>query len=116
MIRRPPRSTLFPYTTLFRSRRQRAAPATALRSLRPAARVSGCSSLLLAERVEAGGELLERLGEGLVEFSIRRLGRAAQRIAGAFAGGARGVADVVGGNLHRGPRDRGCGVGSSAAD
>src|SRR6266705_3956474 len=25
MIRRPPRSTLFPYTTLFRSRRQRAA-------------------------------------------------------------------------------------------
>src|SRR3712207_9018762 len=26
MIRRPPRSTLFPYTTLFRSRRQRAAP------------------------------------------------------------------------------------------
>src|SRR2546430_10229864 len=62
MIRRPPRSTLFPYTTLFRS---------------------------LAERVEAGGDLLERLGEGLVEFSIRRLGRPAQRIAGAFAGGAR---------------------------
>src|SRR6266436_231697 len=26
MIRRPPRSTLFPYTTLFRSVRQRAAP------------------------------------------------------------------------------------------
>src|SRR3712207_7671399 len=26
MIRRPPRSTLFPYTTLFRSRRGRAAP------------------------------------------------------------------------------------------
>src|SRR2546430_12622282 len=26
MIRRPPRSTLFPYTTLFRSRRERAAP------------------------------------------------------------------------------------------
>src|SRR3712207_8345441 len=26
MIRRPPRSTLFPYTTLFRSRRQPAAP------------------------------------------------------------------------------------------
>src|SRR5262245_62608732 len=31
MIRRPPRSTLFPYTTLFRSRRRRhrAAPASA---------------------------------------------------------------------------------------
>src|SRR3712207_6891453 len=26
MIRRPPRSTLFPYTTLFRSRRRRCAP------------------------------------------------------------------------------------------
>src|SRR5256884_5425200 len=26
MIRRPPRSTLFPYTTLFRSRRERYAP------------------------------------------------------------------------------------------
>src|SRR2546429_2884204 len=26
MIRRPPRSTLFPYTTLFRSRRSRSAP------------------------------------------------------------------------------------------
>src|SRR3712207_8475090 len=26
MIRRPPRSTLFPYTTLFRSNRERAAP------------------------------------------------------------------------------------------
>src|SRR2546430_11535689 len=28
MIRRPPRSTLFPYTTLFRSRRDRATSAT----------------------------------------------------------------------------------------
>src|SRR2546430_14727043 len=33
MIRRPPRSTLFPYTTLFRSRR---APASSARSLRAA--------------------------------------------------------------------------------
>src|SRR2546427_8686833 len=30
MIRRPPRSTLFPYTTLFRSARCRAAPTTPL--------------------------------------------------------------------------------------
>src|SRR4051812_49506871 len=29
MIRRPPRSTLFPYTTLFRSRARTTAPATA---------------------------------------------------------------------------------------
>src|SRR5260370_32477482 len=32
MIRRPPRSTLFPYTTLFRSRRLSPAPSTALRA------------------------------------------------------------------------------------
>src|SRR6266567_5921011 len=32
MIRRPPRSTLFPYTTLFRSRRQRATATTARRA------------------------------------------------------------------------------------
>src|SRR2546422_356363 len=32
MIRRPPRSTLFPYTTLFRSLRERAAPALALQA------------------------------------------------------------------------------------
>src|SRR3989454_12633069 len=30
MIRRPPRSTLFPYTTLFRSRRARRSPGTAV--------------------------------------------------------------------------------------
>src|SRR2546427_1420017 len=31
MIRRPPRSTLFPYTTLFRSSHQRPAPSTGFR-------------------------------------------------------------------------------------
>src|SRR5262249_61585208 len=36
MIRRPPRSTLFPYTTLFRSRRPR----------RPAVRIPRCAPLL----------------------------------------------------------------------
>src|SRR2546422_7168534 len=42
MIRRPPRSTLFPYTTLFRSpsprRRRRGAPASGAAPLRPAPR------------------------------------------------------------------------------
>src|SRR5256885_16812657 len=33
MIRRPPRSTLFPYTTLFRSERVRALPSTICRPL-----------------------------------------------------------------------------------
>src|SRR2546430_5909175 len=35
MIRRPPRSTLFPYTTLFRSRRDRSAGTPATDSRRP---------------------------------------------------------------------------------
>src|SRR3712207_8464592 len=37
MIRRPPRSTRFPYTTLFRSRRQRLATGPAVRPRRLAA-------------------------------------------------------------------------------
>src|SRR2546422_2620117 len=35
MIRRPPRSTLFPYTTLFRSRRPHARPLEPVRRARP---------------------------------------------------------------------------------
>src|SRR2546427_5088222 len=44
MIRRPPRSTLFPYTTLFRSLRRRVLPAASARSpLSPdAAAAAGC--------------------------------------------------------------------------
>src|SRR5438874_3961374 len=38
MIRRPPRSTLFPYTTLFRSLRARGRPRRAARGDRPGAR------------------------------------------------------------------------------
>src|SRR3989475_13282612 len=37
MIRRPPRSTLFPYTTLFRSHRHRPGPVAARIRARPAA-------------------------------------------------------------------------------
>src|SRR3989442_6145323 len=36
MIRRPPRSTLFPYTTLFRSRTQKAAKRVGCQNWRPA--------------------------------------------------------------------------------
>src|SRR5438552_14946737 len=45
MIRRPPRSTLFPYTTLFRSRRARApqVPRSARRQTAPTARSGGRS-------------------------------------------------------------------------
>src|SRR2546430_8369685 len=38
MIRRPPRSTLFPYTTLFRSRRARRGPGVRFGALRPGVR------------------------------------------------------------------------------
>src|SRR5438132_7566139 len=41
MLRRPPRSTLFPYTTLFRSRASRAIPVSHRARREPAARVSG---------------------------------------------------------------------------
>src|SRR2546427_3592697 len=50
MIRRPPRSTLFPYTTLFRSRRHAA----------PVGGVRGASHFVLAARLhspEGGGQL-----------------------------------------------------------
>src|SRR2546430_5378926 len=45
MIRRPPRSTLFPYTTLFRSPRRRPRPAVA------APGVHGMTSYLLVDHV-----------------------------------------------------------------
>src|SRR3712207_7508339 len=60
MIRRPPRSTLFPYTTLFRSpRRRRVAGAAALAGRRPADRggpgARGARALDLAPRPQGAG-------------------------------------------------------------
>src|SRR5215475_15254520 len=60
MIRRPPRSTLFPYTTLFRSRRGRrrctrsvaAAPADVPGSTRPPARRDRKSTRLNSSHVK----------------------------------------------------------------
>src|SRR2546422_11482102 len=48
MIRRPPRSTLFPYTTLFRSWRARDRGILALRDGRPVLGGSGAAALLAA--------------------------------------------------------------------
>src|SRR5260221_594948 len=56
MIRRPPRSTLFPYTTLFRSRKRRSAHRRRRRSARPgtccsiALPFSRTSFLMVADR------------------------------------------------------------------
>src|SRR3712207_8253274 len=44
MIRRPPRSTLFPYTTLFRSRRTLSAPFSRSTSAHRRPRASDCRS------------------------------------------------------------------------
>src|SRR3712207_7504217 len=60
MIRRPPRSTLFPYTTLFRSRRRRPRP---VERRDPAARddgvAEGLALLVLADLEVQPDELLE---------------------------------------------------------
>src|SRR3712207_8469370 len=70
MIRRPPRSTLFPYTTLFRSRRpDRTVPRPLGRRGRPDAAVAVLGALLRRPRrahrpglVRAGDALPRRLG------------------------------------------------------
>src|SRR5256885_11698076 len=53
MIRRPPRSTLFPYTTLFRSEDRARSPA----SSRARSRRSGCSASALPRSEEHTSEL-----------------------------------------------------------
>src|SRR5215203_5197795 len=61
MIRRPPRSTLFPYTTLFRSGRTRARRPTARRPCRTfAPRASPCASSRTARSEEHTSELQSR--------------------------------------------------------
>src|SRR3712207_8869790 len=63
MIRRPPRSTLFPYTTLFRSNRVKGELETALKPLFPAL-VIAQPSLLLGDRSSLNQPLRwgERIG------------------------------------------------------
>src|SRR3989442_9915500 len=50
MIRRPPRSTLFPYTTLFRSRRKRNRLLDSVPSTPSNVRPVGCAARLLRDR------------------------------------------------------------------
>src|SRR6266481_2799360 len=58
MIRRPPRSTLFPYTTLFRSRRVR----SGVRRLRSHVLRSPRGRVLLTARCRQGRDLRDRAG------------------------------------------------------
>src|SRR5258705_9841141 len=73
MIRRPPRSTLFPYTTLFRSAHPRArAPA---RKRAPVARLRGDAKAAALGRRRGGGTFSsKRSGEHTSELqSLRQL-------------------------------------------
>src|SRR3712207_7657316 len=77
MIRRPPRSTLFPYTTLFRSRRhpgadrslRRKAPATHRQADRPG---RGCRRRSAAEVRVAGQRARARSEEHTSELQSRQ--------------------------------------------
>src|SRR3712207_8443682 len=62
MIRRPPRSTLFPYTTLFRSRRQGSWPARLLPGRLPEDLERAAGDLHLAARRRLPGQLARRGG------------------------------------------------------
>src|SRR3712207_8285268 len=54
MIRRPPRSTLFPYTTLFRSARRSTGRSAAARSRPCAARATGCERTAVEGAADPG--------------------------------------------------------------
>src|SRR6266540_7041243 len=64
MIRRPPRSTLFPYTTLFRSAEPRR-PSCRARALRPPGR-----------RLQRLGRVRDAQGRGRARLARRAAGRA----------------------------------------
>src|SRR5260370_23608058 len=76
MIRRPPRSTLFPYTTLFRSIRMSATYAgidgyvgnTPLIRLRRLSELTGCEILGKAEFMNPGGSVKDRSEEHTSEL------------------------------------------------
>src|SRR3712207_7197440 len=78
MIRRPPRSTLFPYTTLFRSREQVLGPAHLDRRQRAGAPQQVAGELGLhahqaAREVDRGDRLVHRIGlDVLVEERDRK--------------------------------------------
>src|SRR5882762_1159013 len=81
MIRRPPRSTLFPYTTLFRSFRR-------LHQLPPLRRVQSCLRFCACNLRKGAGEKLWWLERALKTESASDRRRAA----GSMCGAADGVA------------------------
>src|SRR3712207_5727190 len=82
MIRRPPRSTLFPYTTLFRSRPSTTSPDARIAS-RSALRVGrGCSAFVRVRRRHAGrrGCIMWRRECALCSHSVRARDRKSTRL------------------------------------
>src|SRR3712207_9474482 len=69
MIRRPPRSTLFPYTTLFRSERIHGNRSQAQRTAALAAFKQGTLRVLVATDIAARGIDVEALGH-VVNFDV----------------------------------------------
>src|SRR2546425_2713280 len=65
MIRRPPRSTLFPYTTLFRSVRQR--EQSRILDFQPFS--DGAAGRSINEKMKRGGQIGLTRGEG---FTVRK--------------------------------------------
>src|SRR2546421_12970439 len=76
MIRRPPRSTLFPYTTLFRSRFETADGAATLIDFMPIrGQHPDCVRIVVGERgrVPMCAELILRFGYGAIVPWVRKL-------------------------------------------
>src|SRR2546422_10212952 len=114
MIRRPPRSTLFPYTTLFRSLlRQAGRPGEPTRSRRDGARLArdrertaydGAIALPLGGRYVVEGRLLspgpDAGAEGQGPRGIRQPKGGTQGQAGFVARVDRGTSRALSGSMH----------------
>src|SRR2546425_10295895 len=118
MIRRPPRSTLFPYTTLFRSRRVlsgRPRGPIAEGPLPARDRAVGIAALVAEAAGERGAARGERRDRGLVGGGrdVRRTARRGRRVGRRLTGGGAraGVGDAAGGGRRPAGRRRGRGAG-----
>src|SRR3712207_7328087 len=70
MIRRPPRSTLFPYTTLFRSSASRFPPFSSAERRTPSFRSSGDPVIRLTARTSGGPPLRSGLPLPLIQHEL----------------------------------------------
>src|SRR2546426_7729416 len=95
MMRRPPRSTLFPYTTLFRSSVSTCASVSASRSAGPASVSKSAWTWGSAGKAEEHTSALQSAWDIVWRLSLgKKKGAAAARVAAADGRGAEG--------LHRG--------------